>query len=121
MLEDMPTQSLFNITSAELHELLKEDSSKLVLVDVREQQELDIAAFPFPIVHLPLSESARWLEKLPDRFLGKEVVVVICHSGIRSRNFAIWLIDQGWNYKVCNLEGGIDAWSVNIDPSVPRY
>ena len=31
------------------------------------------------------------------------------------------LIEQGWGYEVWNLEGGIDAWSVKVDPTVPRY
>ena len=47
--------------------------------------------------------------------------VVICHGGIRSWHFGCWLIDTHGYTKVWNLEGGIDAWSVQVDPSLPRY
>jgi rhodanese-related sulfurtransferase len=46
---------------------------------------------------------------------------VLCHAGIRSWQFASWLIDQQNYEQVWNLSGGIEAWSVEVDPSVPRY
>ena len=48
-------------------------------------------------------------------------VVVICHAGVRSWQFGCWLLQQRPDLTVWNLEGGIDAWSVQVDPSVPRY
>ena len=48
-------------------------------------------------------------------------VVVVCHAGVRSYHFGLWLLDQPWGLEVWNLEGGIDAWSLQVDPSVPRY
>jgi len=47
-------------------------------------------------------------------------VVVMCHSGGRSRRVAEFLLASGFNH-VFNLSGGIDAWSQQIDPAVPRY
>ena len=93
----------------------------LRLVDVREQQELALAPFPHPVIHLPLSESERWLPALPG-LLGEDVdLVVLCHAGVRSWQFGCWLLARDPHRTVWNLEGGIDAWSVGVDPNVPRY
>jgi rhodanese-related sulfurtransferase len=46
--------------------------------------------------------------------------VTICHAGVRSMNVAVWLRNQGLE-QVQSLRGGIDAWSREIDPTVPRY
>ncbi len=48
------------------------------------------------------------------------VMVFQCHHGMRSRNAAEHFLRQGFR-KVYNLEGGIDAWSLKVDPTVPRY
>ena len=47
-------------------------------------------------------------------------LVVVCHHGIRSGQVCLWLARQGFD-RVLNLAGGIDAWSVEVDPTVPRY
>jgi rhodanese-related sulfurtransferase len=47
-------------------------------------------------------------------------LVVMCHSGGRSRRVAEFLLGNGFS-QVFNLKGGIDAWSTEIDPQVPRY
>ena len=90
------------------------------LVDVREQQELELAALP-GVVHLPLSGSQQWLPQLWDRLDRGRDLVVLCHAGIRSWQFATWLMETQQVPQVWNLEGGIDAWSVLVDPGVPRY
>ena len=105
----------------DLKSWLLKDSRKPILIDVREDQELRHAAFPSEVVHLPLSQSDLWIKTLPRILSGNSSVVVICHSGIRSWNFATWLIQQGFADDVWNLEGGIDAWSVAIDSTIPRY
>ncbi len=110
-----------NISANDLQLWLLKESDQPVLVDVRENQELAIAPFPAPVVHLPLSEASVWVKNIPKDLLSKKPVVVICHSGIRSWNFATWLIDPESGCEVWNLEGGIDSWSVQVDPSVPRY
>ena len=90
------------------------------LVDVREQQELEMAALP-GVVHLPLSGSHQWLPQLWERLDRGRDLVVLCHAGIRSWQFASWLMETQEVPQVWNLEGGIDAWSVLVDPAVPRY
>ncbi len=85
------------------------------LLDVREQSELDIAALP-GAVHVPLSELPGQLERLdPHR-----PVLVLCHHGIRSAMAGQFLERNGFEM-VLNLEGGIDAWSLEVDPDLPRY
>ncbi len=110
-----------HISPADLHCWLTAKQQKPILVDVRESDELEMAAFPFPVVHLPLSQASVWSQDLPDKLANNSPIVVICHAGIRSLNFGTWLIQQDWGYEVWNLDGGIEAWSLNVDSSVPRY
>jgi rhodanese-related sulfurtransferase len=84
------------------------------LLDVREPWEHELVALPgarlIPMEELPL----RAAEIERDR-----EVVVYCHHGIRSAAVAEWL--RGLGIPALNLAGGIDAWAVRVDPSVPRY
>ncbi len=108
------------LTAAELQQRLNAGDTVCV-IDVREAQELEIAPFPGPIRHLPLSGARQWMDALPDELSVATPVVVICHAGVRSWQFGCWLLQQRPDLTVWNLEGGIDAWSVQVDPSVPRY
>ena len=113
---------LCNLSPKELRDWLLDRSKPTLLIDVREDQELDIAPFPSKeVVHLPLSQSSRWMDNLPELFQTANRTVVLCHSGIRSMQFASWLLEEGWLNEVWNLDGGIDAWSVEVDPTIPRY
>jgi rhodanese-related sulfurtransferase len=87
----------------------------LVLLDVREPEELAIARIAGAIA-IPLGElGARWGELDPAR-----PIVCICHHGIRSAHAARALEEAGFR-RVINLAGGIDRWSCDVDPRVPRY
>ena len=87
------------------------------LIDVREPAEWAVARIPGAEL-LPLSQwPALALEKLTDK---SQPLVIQCHHGGRSARATAWLLDQGFA-NVTNLAGGIDAWAVEIDPSVPRY
>jgi len=91
------------------------NGADVVLLDVREQFEIEMAALP-AAVHIPMREiPARLTELNRDTPL-----VVMCHSGGRSRRVAEFLLGNGF-LQVFNLRGGIDAWSTEIDPHVPRY
>lgn len=85
------------------------------LLDVREIHEREIAVI-HPSVHIPVSEVPAKLHLLDKN----SEIYVICHSGMRSHAIASFLIDQGFT-NVANVEGGIDAWSEEIDPTVPSY
>ncbi len=110
-----------DITPQDLNNWLLDESIRPTLVDVREKDEIEIASFPFPVINLPLSKSSDWADTYSSNLTFEKPVVVICHSGVRSFNFCHWLVDQDSRYEVFNLQGGIDAWSLLIDPSVPRY
>ena len=86
-----------------------------VVLDVREAWELRIARLP-DAVHIPLSELSARASEVP---LDRDVVVV-CHSGARSARAAALLRGMG-HTRVRDLEGGIAAWTDEVDPSLPRY
>ncbi len=93
----------------------KTDSDKVVLLDVREPAELQLATLPGAL-HIPMREVPQRFHEL-DR---AAALVVMCHGGARSRQIAEFLLGTGFKH-VFNLTGGIDAWSQGIDPQVPRY
>ena len=108
------------ISASELKRRLDAEET-LQLVDVREAMELDLARLQQPVIHLPLSQSETWIEQISSLINRDVPVVVLCHAGIRSWQFACWLMEAQGYEQVLNLQGGIDAWSVSADPSVPRY
>ena len=91
------------------------------LVDVREDGELALARLPHPVLHLPLSRFQDWGPALGQHLERHRPVAVLCHAGIRSWQFGCWLIEQQGYGNVWNVRGGIEAWSLEVDPSVPRY
>jgi rhodanese-related sulfurtransferase len=109
------------ISAPDLQLWLQGDAASPQVVDVREAQELAMAKFPSDVLHLPLRASSAWIETLQLRLTPDQPVVVLCHAGVRSHHFGLWLLDQAWGLEVWNLEGGIDAWSTQVDDTVPRY
>ena len=98
----------------ELSEELK-NGKKVVLLDVREPHE-------YEIVHI---EGAKLvpLGDLPNRVSeldSADEIVAYCHTGMRSARATDFLRGIGYK-KVRNLEGGVEAWSTEVDPSLPRY
>ena len=118
----MNQRTPLDISPKELNKILKDDSSlKPFIIDVREENEIAIAAFPYSVLHLPLSKAAKWSAQVRELLPKDKPVVVVCHAGVRSLNFGFWLLEEGITESVWNLVGGIDAWSTDVDPSVPRY
>ncbi len=90
-----------------------------VLLDVREPWEIATArlALPdLPMLAIPMQETPARLAELPP----DQPILALCHHGMRSLQVAMFLDRQGYPH-VYNIMGGIDAWSNQIDPSVPRY
>jgi rhodanese-related sulfurtransferase len=102
------------ITVAELDRRRKAGEA-LAILDVREPWELELARFDealsIPLMTLP----ARVAEVPTDR-----PVVVICHHGMRSHQAMSWLRQNGVANAI-NLEGGIDAWARQIEPTMGVY
>ena len=87
------------------------------LLDCRELHEWETARIEGAAL-LPMSELSDRAEEL--RPLAERPVIVYCHHGVRSRHVAAALAASGFN-DVRSMAGGIDGWSLRIDPDVPRY
>jgi rhodanese-related sulfurtransferase len=91
-----------------------------LVLDVREVNELQVASIKpdasYDFVHIPMGVIPPRLGELdPAR-----PVACLCHHGGRSMRVAEFLHHQGFSH-VANISGGINAWSSQVDPSVPRY
>ena len=104
------------ITAKELKDkIIDAQNSKLLLLDVREPFEFDIARIESSVL-IPLDQLQQRINELD----AQQEIVVICHHGIRSQQASNYLLYKGFT-KVLNLAGGIDAWSCECDIGVPRY
>ena len=104
----------FVMTPKELRERL-DKGEKIFLLDVREPWEYSMAKIDGSVL-IPLGTLPQSLDQLDQ----SDEIVAICHMGMRSQSATEFLFQQGFP-KVKNLIGGIDAWSVQVDASVPRY
>jgi sulfur-carrier protein adenylyltransferase/sulfurtransferase len=102
------------ITAAELATEWKRNP-ELLVIDVRDPHEYEIARIEGANL-IPLSQLPERLGELD----GHREIVTHCHHGARSLKALEILKGAGFS-KVRSLRGGIDAWSVNVDPAVPRY
>lgn len=114
------TQSSLPTTDVEtLAKRLATDPEALQLIDVREPHELELASIS-SFVNLPLSQFSAWSGSIKTQFDPDAETIVMCHLGMRSAQMCQWLIAQGFT-NVKNLVGGIDAYSRQIDATVPIY
>ncbi len=107
------------VSVEELAVQLQAENDALQLVDVREPQELAIAKLP-GFVNLPLSESQQWAGDIQNRLDPSKETWVMCHHGMRSAQMCQWLTEQGYG-NVKNISGGIHAYSIRVDGTVPQY
>jgi len=90
-----------------------------VVLDVREPWELQTASVQpegFTLVTIPMNQIPARVDEL-DR---EQPIAVLCHHGARSQRVAAFLAGNGFE-RLANIAGGIDAWSGERDPAVPRY
>ena len=111
----------YEITTRQLSDLLAAEKQtgnnrEFVLLDVREPWEYQTAhiegSTAMPVGEVP----SRALQELDP----EARIVAVCHHGVRSMSVALWLREQGFE-KAQSLRGGIDAWSADVDPTIPRY
>jgi rhodanese-related sulfurtransferase len=103
------------ITVAQAQQLLASPNPPMLL-DVRETWEHATASIE-PSTLIPMPEiPARAFNELDE----DAPILVLCHHGARSLSVAAWLRNQGFS-KAQSVAGGIDAWSRQIDPTIPRY
>jgi rhodanese-related sulfurtransferase len=102
------------ITPREVKDLLTRDD-KVLFVDVRERWEYQTTHIEGSVL-IPLGQIPSNLARLENA----EQLVLFCHHGIRSLDAAAWLRSQGVE-GARSMSGGIERWSTEIDPNVPRY
>lgn len=103
-----------SVTPAQLDELLRSGEGPR-LIDVREPWEFELCRI-HGSENIPMGELMGRLDAL-DR---DSAIVVICHHGVRSGQVAAYLESLGFA-DIKNLEGGVDAWSRQVDPEMPQY
>ena len=104
-----------NITPAEVKTRL-DRGDKFRLIDVRENDEWALVRLPqAELIPLSAFQQRATAELAPD-----EEIVLYCHHGMRSARAQGYLKAQGYG-NVLNLTGGIDAWAVQLDPTMKRY
>jgi rhodanese-related sulfurtransferase len=114
-LEPWPLEDdALEITPQALQQRLN-SSGEVMLIDVRQAWEHQIVHLPGALL-IPLHE-------LPARLGALDPagsIIIYCHHGIRSYDATVFLRSVGFA-KVQSLQGGIDRWSEDVDPSLPRY
>jgi rhodanese-related sulfurtransferase len=104
----------YEISAAEAAALLRENSARLI--DVREPWEYETTHVEGSTL-IPMGEiPARAVQELRR----EDRLAVLCHHGVRSMNVTAWLRRQGFE-QAQSVRGGIDAWSAEVDPGLPRY
>jgi adenylyltransferase/sulfurtransferase len=93
-----------------------EAGEKVKLVDVREPSEFQQCRIDGAEL-IPMRTVPQHVEKLAAE---EAEVVVFCHHGVRSERVVEWLRENGVK-NARSMAGGIDAWSRQVDPGVPRY
>jgi rhodanese-related sulfurtransferase len=104
-----------SLTPEAAAQLLKDHPGEYVLLDVREPDEREVAWIE-PSLHIPMNDVPTRLAEIPK----DKKLILYCHHGSRSMMVAGYLHGAGYP-SLSNLDGGIDAWSRKVDPSVPRY
>lgn len=104
-----------NLTVEQVQEKLRRGDA-FRLIDVREPHEHAIVQIEGAEL-LPLSRASEWVGTLPH----DQELVFFCHHGGRSAQVANFLAGQGSYAQVSNMLGGINEWSLRLDPSIPRY
>jgi adenylyltransferase/sulfurtransferase len=110
----LSSMSIQHLNPADVAALLTGDDAPII-IDVREQWEYDLVHLPVSTL-IPLNTLASKASDLnPSRSYA-----LLCHHGMRSEMAANWLMQHGFS-RLINIDGGIDAWSMDVDPSLPRY
>ena len=107
------------VRPADWNDWLQAQSAPPLLLDVREPWEVQTASVApegFDLVAIPMNEIPARLAELP----ADRTIACLCHHGARSLRVAMFLAQQGYD-SVANVAGGIDAWSRERDPGIPRY
>lgn len=106
------------ITATDARRLLDESHpDDCLLLDCRTPEEYATARIQRARL-IPMQELSERVKEI-DAWQGRRIIV-LCHHGVRSLRVTHWLRDRGFA-NASSLQGGIEAWSRDVDPQVPRY
>lgn len=105
------------ITPRDAAALLDAARGRALLLDCRTPEEYALARIDGAVL-IPMQDIERRLGEIEAR--QDDPVVVHCHHGVRSLRVAVYLRQRGFEHAV-SMSGGIDRWSTDVDPRVPRY
>ncbi|MDX2116025.1 MAG: rhodanese-like domain-containing protein [Planctomycetota bacterium] len=105
------------ISAEATRDLLVKDAGSVLLIDCRTAREHAVARIEGALL-VTLQEMEARAEEIAEAAAGREVVV-FCHHGVRSLSAVELLRRAGVGAR--SMAGGIDAWSLRVDPAVPRY
>ena len=91
------------------------DQSPVQFLDVREPWEHELCHIA-GCLHIPMGQIPERLDEIPRDL----PLIVVCHHGMRSYQVAQFLLSRGYA-DVSNLDGGIDAWALSVEPTLTRY
>lgn len=126
--DGLPTSYVFKpdweVTPRHVKALMDEGrigpSGDTLLLDCRRQDEYDVSRMPHTVL-IPMQEVDRRVDEIETEDGGRDrQIIVHCHHGMRSMKVAATLRALGFT-NVMSMAGGIELWSLDIDPSVPRY
>ena len=106
------------IAPANLSDWSQSQAQRPILLDVREGWEVQTARVQpegMDLVHMPMQTIPARLDELDK----SRPIACLCHHGGRSMQVAAFLAQHG--FQVSNVSGGIHAWSVQVDPTIPVY
>lgn len=107
-------KTVTSLSPVEARRLLDREPQTRVL-DVRESWELKSGSLPNAC-----TVNRRFFREIETRWSKETPVLVYCHFGVRSMDAALTLTARGFT-RIFTLQGGIDAWSQEVDPAIPRY
>ena len=106
-----------NVSTIDVNNMINEGWTPFI-IDCRTQKETEIAKLENVNLSVEHTQISTMIGKIPKN----KDILVYCHHGSRSMYTISVLINQGFNGKyLYNLAGGIDSWSLNVDPSIRRY
>ena len=102
-------------TATDVKKLINSANNKITVLDVREKWEYDICHIENS-VHIPMGQ----ITSRKDMLNKDDIIIVVCHHGIRSRMVAKHLISIGFE-KVINLSTGVEGWANDVDSTMSKY
>lgn len=104
-----------HLTPTQLQDYLNNTDITPVLLDVREQWEFDYCSIKDSLL-IPMGELPNRLDELEKN----SEIIMICHHGIRSRQMGYYMEQMGFA-SIINLEGGVEQWATDVEPTMKRY